>query len=166
MEGDARSEYYEQLMDSLWTALEDKAEQYAIHLDAYDELKRGKMGLAEFHAAHQAHTCTRDRDGKEIRIVEVGRVNAEFISKAWKGTKWAARITRMEERLAEFVMDKQSDRTAEMAEELERMEKLHTTIRTHIRPNESREKPRYDRGRGREWSAPRGGSRGASGARR
>lgn len=164
LRGEARETYFAELLDGMWEELVDETAQTALHSAKYEEcMRRAGETLPEFHSRLQGYTVVIDRHGEQTRIVEVSRVNSEFIKRAWQNTSQRGGIRNASTKLAEQMMDTREDRTDEMVEYLLLQEKrdIHERAHSRVAPTPRTPAPRpIPRG---EPRGGRGGGRGGGG---
>eukprot|EP00873_Tetraselmis_striata_P038319 jgi/Tetstr1/458583/TSEL_044986.t1 len=159
-EGAERLDYYRRLLDGMWEELVNITKQIERHSERYIKCHRSPgETVRDFRNLLLTHTRVKNLVTEETtRIVEISRVNVEFIARAWGKTRFSPRIIFARQQLVDYTMDTHVDMTWEMAEWLDKQERGSIHMRVHSRGQ------RGGGGRGfdHEEHNSRGGGRGAA----
>eukprot|EP00873_Tetraselmis_striata_P019273 jgi/Tetstr1/439537/TSEL_027966.t1 len=172
LEGAKRLDYYRRLLDGMWEELINITKQIELHSERYSKCHRSPgETVRDFRNLLLTHTRVKNLVTEETtRIVEISRVNVEFIARAWGETRFSPRINFAQQQLVDYTMDTQADMTWEMAEWLDKQERGSIHMRAHSRVSSGGGERGFDheehnsRGGGRGIdSRGRGGSHGEGG---
>eukprot|EP00873_Tetraselmis_striata_P020810 jgi/Tetstr1/441074/TSEL_029342.t1 len=96
--------------------------QIELHSERYSKCHRSPgETVRDFRTLLLTHTRVKNLVTEETtRIVEISRVNVEFIARARGKTRFSPRINFAKQQLVDYTMDTQVDRTWEMAEWLDK----------------------------------------------
>eukprot|EP00873_Tetraselmis_striata_P046240 jgi/Tetstr1/466504/TSEL_011011.t1 len=121
VEGAERLDYYRRLLDGMWEELVNITKQIELHSERYSKCHRSPgETMRNFRNLLLTHTGVKNLVTEETTgIVEISRVNVEFIAWAWGKTRFSPRINFAQQQLVDYTMDTQVDRTLEMAEWLD-----------------------------------------------
>eukprot|EP00873_Tetraselmis_striata_P020861 jgi/Tetstr1/441125/TSEL_029386.t1 len=135
LEGAERLDYYRRLLDGMWEELVNITKQIELHSERYSKCHRSPgETVRDFRNLLLTHTRVKNLVTEETtRIVEISRVNVEFIERAWGKTRFSPRINFAQQQLVDYTMDTQVDRTWEMAEWLDKQERGSIHMRAHSR---------------------------------
>eukprot|EP00873_Tetraselmis_striata_P028786 jgi/Tetstr1/449050/TSEL_036265.t1 len=160
LEGAERLDYYRRLLDGMWEELVNITKQIELHSERYSKCHRSPgETVREFRNLLLTHTRVKNLVTEETtRIVEISRVNVEFIERAWDKTRFSPRIKFAQQQLVDYTMDTQVDRTWEMAEWLDKQERGSIHVRAHSRVQSGGGRRGFDH----EEHNSRGGGRGSN----
>eukprot|EP00873_Tetraselmis_striata_P033524 jgi/Tetstr1/453788/TSEL_040740.t1 len=172
LEGAERLDYYRRLLDGMWEELVNITKHIELHSERYSKCHRSHgETVRDFRNLLLTHTRVKNLVTEETtRIVEISRVDVDFIARAWGKTRFSPRINFAQQQLVDYTMDTQVDRTWEMAEWLDKQERGSIHMRAHSRVQSGGDGRGFDheehnsRGGGRgSDSRGRGGSHGEGG---
>eukprot|EP00873_Tetraselmis_striata_P010126 jgi/Tetstr1/430390/TSEL_020200.t1 len=160
LEGAERLDYYRRLLDGMWEELVNITKQIELHSERYSKCHRSPgETVRDFRNLLLTHTRVKNLVTEETtRIVEISRVNVEFIERAWGKTRFSPRINFAQQQLVDYTMDTQVDRTWEMAEWLDKQERGSIHMRAHSRVQSGGGRRGFDH----EEHNSRGGGRGSN----
>eukprot|EP00873_Tetraselmis_striata_P028220 jgi/Tetstr1/448484/TSEL_035752.t1 len=146
LEGAERLDYYRRLLDGMWEELVNITKQIELHSERYNKCHRSPgETVRDFRNLLLTHTRVKNLVTEETtRIVEISRVNVEFIERAWGKTRFSPRINFAQQQLVDYTMDTQVDRTWEMAEWLNKQERGSIHMRAHLRVQSGGGRPGFD----------------------
>eukprot|EP00873_Tetraselmis_striata_P029135 jgi/Tetstr1/449399/TSEL_036494.t1 len=135
LEGAERLDYYRRLLDGMWEELVNITKEIELHSERYSKCHRSPgETVRDFRNLLLTHTRVKNLVTEETtRIVEISRVNVEFLARAWGKTRFSPRINFAQQQLVDYTMDTQVDMTWEMAEWLDKQERGSIHIRAHSR---------------------------------
>eukprot|EP00873_Tetraselmis_striata_P009465 jgi/Tetstr1/429729/TSEL_019622.t1 len=159
MEGAERLDYYRRLSDGMWEELVNITKQIELHSERYSKCHRSPgETVRDFRNLLLTHTRVKNLITEETtRIVEISRVNVDFIERAWGKTRFSPRINFAQQQLVDYTMDTQVDKTWEMAEWLDKQERGSIHMRAHSRVQSGGGRRGFDH----EEHNSRGGGRGS-----
>eukprot|EP00873_Tetraselmis_striata_P029046 jgi/Tetstr1/449310/TSEL_003825.t1 len=160
LEGAERLDYYRRLLDGMWEELVNITKQIELHSERYSKCHRSPgETVRDFRNLLLTHTGVKNLVTEETtRIVEISRVNVEFIERAWGKTRFSPRINFAQQQLVDYTMDTQVDMTWEMAEWLDKQERGSIHMRAHSRVQSGGGRRGFDH----EEHNSRGGGRGSN----
>eukprot|EP00873_Tetraselmis_striata_P016706 jgi/Tetstr1/436970/TSEL_025742.t1 len=126
--------YYRRLLDGMWEELVNITEQIELHSERYKCHRSPGETVRDFRNLLLTHTRVKNLVTEETtRIVEISRVNTEFIARAWGKTRFSPCIKFAQQQLVDYTMDTQVDMTKDIAEWLDKQERGIIHIGAHSR---------------------------------
>eukprot|EP00873_Tetraselmis_striata_P021414 jgi/Tetstr1/441678/TSEL_029903.t1 len=94
----------------MWEELVNITKQIELDSARYNKCHRSPgETVHDFRNLLQTHTKVKNLVTKETtRIVEISRVNVEFIERAWGKTRFSHRVDNAKQQLVDYTMDTQS----------------------------------------------------------